>query len=507
MAALSLLEGSKMEKNLLDLLIVLPQAKVMGSLDKIITDVTSDSRAVQKGSLFICLKGAHVDGHKYIEQAYKAGAACVLVEDEIKERPKDLTIIKVSDTRDAMSFVAPWFFDYPGKKMRMIGVTGTNGKTTTTNIIRLILRKAGFKVGLIGTINIMIEDEAEVSHNTTPDIVDLERSLYKMQQAGCDYVVMEVSSHALALKRVTGCEYDVAVLTNITQDHLDFHETFENYRNAKALLFHKLHEGTKPNKCAIFNMDDASSKIILNGTKAPVMTYGKGENNDVYPLFWKVEAKRMQLNLHTPVGEMHLLLHITGEFNVYNVMSAVAAMIAEKIDPQIIMDTLNGFAGVPGRFQLVEAGQPYTVIVDYAHTPDGLDNVLKTARSITKGKLWAVFGCGGDRDKKKRPIMGRMALELADNIVVTSDNPRSEDPELIIADIEKGLAGAPENKKIYKITDRKEAIGFALAEAGDQDVILIAGKGHENYQILKNETIHFDDCEVVREFWENRVKK
>ena len=505
MAALSILEGKNMQKNLLDLLIVLPQAKVMGSLDKVITDVTSDSRTVREGSLFICLKGAHVDGHEYIEKAYKAGAACVLVEDEIKDRPDGLTVIKVNDTRDAMSYVAPWFFDYPGKKMRMIGVTGTNGKTTTTNIIRLILRKAGFKVGLIGTINIMIEDEIEVSHNTTPDVVDLERSLYKMQQAGCDYVVMEVSSHALALKRVAGCEYDVAVLTNITQDHLDFHDTFENYRKAKAMLFESLHEGNKPDKCAIFNMDDASSKIIMAATKSPIMTYGKADTNDVYPLFWKIEAKNMQLDLQTPIGKLNLLLHITGEFNVYNVMAAVSAMVAEKINPRVIEDTLNGFAGVPGRFQLVEAGQPYTVIVDYAHTPDGLENVLKTARCITKGKLWVVFGCGGDRDNKKRPIMGSLALALADNVVVTSDNPRSEDPELIIADIEKGLLGEHQDKEIYKVTDRREAIHLALAKAQPQDVILIAGKGHENYQILKNETIHFDDCEVVREFWENKV--
>ncbi len=495
-----------MQKKLLDLLIVLPQARVMGSLDKVVKDVTADSRQVQEGSLFICLKGAHVDGHKYIEQAYKAGAVCVIVEDEIKDRPAGLTVIRVNDTRDAMSYVAPWFFDYPGKKMRMIGVTGTNGKTTTTNIIRLILRKAGFKVGLIGTINIMIEDEIEVSHNTTPDVVDLERSLYKMQQAGCDYVVMEVSSHALALNRVAGCEYDVAVLTNITQDHLDFHQTFENYRSAKAILFESLHKGDKPNKCAIFNMDDASSKIIMASTKSPVLTYGKEKTNDVYPLSWKIEAKLMQLDLHTPAGELNLLLHITGEFNIYNVMAAVSAMIAEKIDLKVVSEILNGFAGVPGRFQLVEAGQPYTVIVDYAHTPDGLENVLKTARGITRGKLWAVFGCGGDRDNKKRPIMAKIALELADNIVITSDNPRSEDPELIIADIEKGLVGVTADKEIYKVTDRREAINLALTKADANDVILIAGKGHENYQILKNETIHFDDCEVVRDFWQNKVQ-
>jgi len=498
-------EGVKIvEKQLAKLIELMPGAKVKsGSTDQIITDLTIDSRQVRKGSLFICLKGVHVDGHKFIEQAYKAGAVAVLVEDSVKA-PEGLTVIKVNDTTEAMTAVAPWFYDYPGKQMRIIGVTGTNGKTTTTNIIRIILRKAGFKVGLIGTINIMIEEQVETSHNTTPDVVDLQKTLYRMLEAGCDYVVMEVSSHALALKRVAGIEFDVAALTNITQDHLDFHGTFEKYREAKALLFTNLHEGTKKGKTAVFNTDDYSAKTIMERTKTPIITYGRTAVNDVYPLTFEVAAKHMKLNLSTPVGEMDLLLHITGEFNVYNVMTAVSVMLAEKIDKKIITDVLNGFTGVPGRFQLVEAGQPYTVIVDYAHTPDGLDNVLKTARQITKGKLWAVFGCGGDRDNKKRPIMGRIALELADNLVVTSDNPRSENPELIILDIEKGLAGAPAEKKIHKITDRKEAIEFALSHAEPNDVILIAGKGHENYQILKDKTIHFDDCEVVSDYWHKR---
>lgn len=493
-----------MQKTLLEITKILPTAQVIGSSEKTITDVTADSREVTAGSLFICLKGAHVDGHKYLTQAAKSGAVVALVEDLPEVFPEGLTLLKVEDTRVAMELVAPFFYDYPGKTMRMIGVTGTNGKTTTTNIIRAILRKAGFKVGLIGTINIMIEDEAIVAHNTTPDVVDLQRALFKMKEAGCDYVVMEVSSHALALNRVAGCEYDTAVLTNITQDHLDFHKTLENYRDAKGLLFEHLHEGNKPNKTAIFNMDDASSAILIKRTQAPVLTFGEGQGNEIYPLSFNVHAKDMALHLHTPVGDMDLLLKITGEFNVYNVMSAVAATLAEKIDKGIIEEVLNGFDGVPGRFQLVEAGQPYTVIVDYAHTPDGLENVLETARSITKGKLWVVFGCGGDRDNKKRPIMGQVALDLADNIVVTSDNPRTEDPVAIIDEIATVLQVVPEGKKVELIIDRKEAICHALAEAANDDVILIAGKGHENYQILADKTIHFDDCEVVREFCEKR---
>jgi UDP-N-acetylmuramoyl-L-alanyl-D-glutamate--2,6-diaminopimelate ligase len=489
-----------MEKKIKDLMKMLPQVEFIGSGEGYVNDVTADSRVVGKGSLFICLKGARVDGHKYLAQAVRDGAVAALVEDLPETVPEGLTLLKVPDTRAAMEIIAPWFFDYPGRSMRMIGVTGTNGKTTTTNIIRLILRQAGYKVGLIGTINIMIEDETIVSHNTTPDVVDLQKFLYRMKMAGCQYVVMEVSSHALALNRVAGCEYDTAVLTNITEDHLDFHKTMENYRDAKGILFEHLHEGLKKNKTAIFNSDDPSSAILERRTKTKIMTYGKGHTNDIYPLDFKVEAKQMHLRLHTPVGEMNLLLKITGEFNVYNVMSAIGACLAEQIDKQTIISVLDGFAGVPGRFQLVEAGQPYTVIVDYAHTPDGLENVLKTARCITKGRLWVVFGCGGDRDNKKRPIMGEVCLRLADDLVVTSDNPRTEDPEKIIDQIMVALVKVPAGKSVTRISDRRQAIHYALGRAAAEDVVVLAGKGHENYQILKDKTIHFDDKEVAEEF-------
>lgn len=493
-----------MGKQLSALLTLLPKAEIFGATDKLITDVTADSREVIKGSMFICLKGATVDGHKFLAMAANKGAVAALVEEVPELIPEGMTIVKVADTRTAMEEVVPYFLDYPGKKLRMIGLTGTNGKTTTTNIIRLILRQAGYKVGLIGTINIMIEDEVSISHNTTPDVVDLQKTLAKMVEAGCDYCVMEVSSHALVLKRVAGIEFDCGILTNITQDHLDFHKTMENYRDAKSLLFEHLAEGSKSNKHAIFNMDDASSAIIKARTKVPVLTYGKKNTNDIYPLSFVVGAKHMQLHLMTPVGEMDLELKITGEFNVYNVMSAVAAMLAEGVSKEVICSVLDGFEGVPGRFQLVEAGQPYTVIIDYAHTPDGLENVLNTAREITKDKLWVVFGCGGDRDAKKRPIMGELALRLADNIVVTSDNPRSENPEVILDDICVALQKVPKGKTVVRIADRKEAIHYALAKATAEDVILIAGKGHENYQILKDKTIHFDDREVVLEYWSGK---
>ncbi len=494
-----------MGKSLASLAALLPQVRCFGPSQVEITDVTADSRAVVPGSLFICLRGATVDGHRFIRQALAKGAAALLVETVPEELAEGVAVLQVADTRAAMEAVAPYFYDYPGRRLRMIGVTGTNGKTTTTNIIRQILRRAGYRVGLIGTINIMIEDQASTSHNTTPDVVDLQKTLAAMVAAGCDYAVMEVSSHALALQRVAGIEYDCAVLTNITQDHLDFHKTMEAYRDAKSLLFEGLAAGSKANKHAVFNMDDPSSPLLRSRTAVSVLSYGLGPENHIHPLSYQVGAKQMELSLATPVGRLDLHLKITGLFNVYNVMAAVGAMLAEGIDREAISSVLNGFAGVPGRFQLVEAGQPYTVIVDYAHTPDGLENVLRTAREITKGLLWVVFGCGGDRDNKKRPIMGRLALELADRVVATSDNPRSEEPEKILDQICTAFTSLPPGKKVWRLADRREAICFALAQAAPEDVILIAGKGHENYQILKDRTIHFDDREVVEAYWKGRA--
>ena len=462
-----------MQKQLQQIIGLLPEVNVIGTTDKIITDVTADSRVVQPGSLFIALKGVHADGHKFLGKAAEAGATAALVEDVPSEIPEGLTLLQVKDVRGAMETVAPYFFDYPGKTMRMIGVTGTNGKTTSTNIIRQVLTSAGFKCGMIGTINVMIGEESIVSHNTTPDVVDLQKFLYRMKEGGCQYVVMEVSSHALALKRVAGIEFDTAVLTNITEDHLDFHKTMEAYRDAKSLLFEHLTDGNKPNKTAVFNADEPASEIIEARTRAPYLTYGMGKENHIYPLAYEVGAKGMHLCLHTPAGDMDLRLNITGKFNVYNVMCAVGALLAEKIDKGEI-------------------------------EKDGLENVLHTARLITKGRLWVVFGCGGDRDNKKRPIMGKIALDLADDVVVTSDNPRSEDPEKIIDQIEVALQPVPEGKTVTRLADRKEAIEYALAHAKEQDVILIAGKGHENYQILKDKTIHFDDKEVVEEYWKGK---
>ncbi|MDF2570592.1 MAG: murE, partial [Sporomusa sp.] len=412
-----------MSKNLGQLAALLPDAAIDGRLDREITAVAHDSRKVVPGTLFVCLTGVHVDGHDFIADAINHGAVAVLVE---KDMPKtacgDITILKVDNTRTAMQAVVPYFFDYPSSKLRMIGVTGTNGKTTTTYLIRAILRQAGYKVGLIGTIQTLIDDKVLPVKNTTPDVIELQSTLAEMVNSGVEYTVMEVSSHALALDRVAGCEFDVGVFTNMTQDHLDFHHTFENYIDAKAELFRRLNQPSsrKPDKAAVINFDDNAGQIMANNSACPVISYGINRTAVLTAGSIEVEAVGSSFSINGEFGVMSLKLGITGMFNVYNVLAAVGVALVEKVDPEIVKQALESFTSVPGRFELVHAGQPFTVIVDFAHTPDGLENVLKTAKQFAKGKIIVVFGCGGDRDRTKRPIMGKLAIEYGDIVLATS---------------------------------------------------------------------------------------
>lgn len=476
-------------------------ATIIGDKETIITGIEHDSRKAETGTLFVCIKGVHVDGHKFISQAVNAGAKAILTTRETVEVPAGVTILRVPDLNKALDTIVPYFHDYPARSMRIIGITGTNGKTTTSYITRAILRAAGYRVGLIGTIQIMIEDEVYPIHNTTPDVVELQHTLAIMRDKGMDYVVMEVSSHALDQDRVAGIEFDTAVFTNLTQDHLDYHKTLENYMLAKAKLFDKVSEaGVKNGKTAVVNIDDAAGKVMLEHAKCRHITYAIDKKADLRATAINVLASGANFTLNNEAfGKMPLKLHITGIFNVYNVMSAVGAALAENIESAVIAKVLQEFTSVPGRFELVKAGQDFSIIVDYAHTPDGVENVLKTARKIAKKKIIAVFGCGGDRDRTKRPIMGRLAAELADVVIATSDNPRSEDPEFILNEVETGVKEKIGNKQHEKIVDRRQAIFRAVALAQTDDIVVILGKGHENYQILKDKTIHFDDKEVARE--------
>lgn len=487
-------------KTLKDIISTLDVQQVQGNQNVSIQDITADSRAVKPNSLFIALDGATVDGHNYIDKAVDAGAVAVIVSKPVTV-PADVCVITVDDTRQAMMVCVPYFFDYPANRMRMVGVTGTNGKTTTTHMIRHILKAQGFKVGVIGTVHIMIGDTSYPIHNTTPDVVDLQHILHQMVQENVEYCVMEVSSHALALGRVSGVEFDTAVFTNLTQDHLDFHKTFENYLAAKCKLFEQVSapNQVKDNKGAVINIDDSYGYRVMEKTTAPTITYstlGKGTLNasDVH-----MSTKNSQYTVNYKGESYPISMNTTGLFNVYNTLAAIGACLQEGISMEAIDTALKTFSSVPGRFELIEEGQDFAVVVDYAHTPDGLQNILETAKAIKENRIIIVFGCGGDRDATKRPIMGRIAAEYGDKIYVTSDNPRTEDPVQIVKDVEVGVKEALREGTSYEvIVDRREAINHAIHDAKAGDIVIIAGKGHENYQILKNETIHFDDREEAR---------
>lgn len=471
-----------------------------GSADTVVTGISSDSRDIEAGYLFVCISGAHVDGAAFAAQAVEKGAVAVLTTKHL-DLPSSAVQIQVPDIHHALEDMVPFFYDYPGKKMRMIGVTGTNGKTTTTHIIAHILRSAGHHVGVIGTIHALIDDEELPIHNTTPDVVELQRFLALMYEKGMTHVVMEVSSHALALERVAGIEYDTAVFTNLTQDHLDFHKTMENYVAAKAKLFQSLTaaDHVKEHKTAIVNVDDPWSKQILDACHCQVLTYGVEKDADLKGSNLNVELKRSSFDVVGPFVNVHLNMNITGLFNVYNTLAAIGAAHAEGIDEATIDKAIQTFHSVAGRFELVEAGQPFAIVVDYSHTPDSLEKALETARAMNPNHVIAVFGCGGDRDRTKRPIMGRIGAELADIPIVTSDNPRSENPDAIVAEVEEGVKQRLKAGQHHEvIVNRREAIYRAVELAQENDIIVIAGKGHETYQILNDGTIHFDDREEAR---------
>lgn len=473
---------------------------VEGNVETPITGIAADSREIEPGNLFVCISGVHVDGASFAVQAVEKGAVAVLTTKHL-ELPKGTVQIRVPDIHHALEDMVPYFYDYPGRKMRMIGVTGTNGKTTTTHIIAHILRAAGHHVGVLGTIHALIDDEELPIHNTTPDVVELQRFLALMYEKGMTHVVMEVSSHALALHRVAGIEFDTAVFTNLTQDHLDFHKTMEDYVAAKAKLFKGLsfREHVKDNKTAIVNIDDPWSKDILKACQCKVLTYGVEKEADLRGSNLNVELKKSSFDVTGPFGSVHLNMNITGLFNVYNTLAAIGAAHAEGVDTEIIDSAIQTFHSVAGRFELVEAGQDFAIVVDYSHTPDSLEKALTTARAMHPNRILAVFGCGGDRDRTKRPIMGKIAAEHADIPIVTSDNPRSEDPDAIVAEVEAGVKqGLKPGQHHEVIVDRRSAIQRAVELAQTGDIIVIAGKGHETYQILKDGTIHFDDREEAR---------
>ncbi|HEU4753860.1 MAG TPA: UDP-N-acetylmuramoyl-L-alanyl-D-glutamate--2,6-diaminopimelate ligase [Armatimonadota bacterium] len=485
---------------LADLQAVVPGARLIpaaeGQPEREITGLAYDSRAVKPGDLFFCVRGLKSDGHRFLPDAIARGAAAAVVERD--DLPLPIPALHVPNGRAAMPELAAAFHGYPSRRLSLVGVTGTNGKTTTTYLVAAIARAAGRDTGVIGTIGARINEEALPGERTTPESPDLQALLARMAEGVERRVVaMEVSSHALDLGRTLGCEFDTGVFTNLTQDHLDYHATMEEYFQAKAKLFTEYPRASEKPFTGVINTDDPYGRRLVEMCAGRALSYGIEQEAELRVRDVQASPKGLAFTLRAPEGEFPVELRLGGLFNVYNSLAAMGAARALGFPWETILPALAASPGVPGRFESVDAGQDFSVIVDYAHSPDGVENVLRAARALRPRRLITVFGCGGDRDRTKRPIMGRLAAELSDRVVVTSDNPRTEEPDAIIREILTGIPPASA-ARVETEPDRAAAIRHAVALAQTGDLVVIAGKGHEDYQIFADRTIHFDDREEAR---------
>jgi UDP-N-acetylmuramoyl-L-alanyl-D-glutamate--2,6-diaminopimelate ligase len=476
----------------------LPDKRVVGVLPAQIRGIADDSRLVHAGDCFVAVPGFRADARRFVAQAVDRGAGLIVTEGETPPTP-DVTTVLVPSARVALGRLADAYYGHPSRDLTLVGITGTNGKTTTSYLVEALLQAQGYRTGVIGTIQYVLGDERRPAGQTTPEALALQSMLARMRDQGIRGVAMEVSSHALALARVDELTFDVAMFTNLTQDHLDFHGTFEAYRAAKRHLFELLASSPKPHRTAVVNADDPSGPAMTRDLPLTVLTFGLGERADVRALHHDSTLAGIRLTARTPRGRLELTSPLIGEHNMMNLLGAVAAGIALGVDDGAVVRALGAVGTVPGRFEQVRAGQPFLVVVDYAHTPDALERVLATARKLTSGRLGVVFGCGGDRDRGKRPIMGEIAARLADRVWVTSDNPRSEPPTAILDDILAGVrrVGSGEARSVAD-ADRRAAIAGALGWAQADDTVVIAGKGHETYQIIGADVLPFDDRDVAR---------
>ena len=466
------------------------------SPDMEISDLCYDSRRVKPGSVFAAIPGFETDGHRFIPAAAENGAAVILCE---RKPETDVPFVRVRDSRTALALASANLFGHPGDHMHLIGVTGTNGKTTSTMLIKHMLERClGAKVGLIGTNQNMIGDKALPAERTTPESYELQKLLREMADAGCTHVVMEVSSHSLVLARVAGLRFSVGLFTNLTQDHLDFHKTMDEYARAKALLFAQSEKGGA-------NVDDPYAPVMLESAACPMLTWSIRKNDaDLVAKDIRLASDGVRFCAVSAEGLARVKLAIPGSFSVYNALTVIACGLQLGIPLETCCESLSDAQGVKGRMEVVPTDGDYTILIDYAHTPDALENVLRALRETTTGRLVALFGCGGDRDRTKRPIMGKIATETADFTIITSDNPRTEDPKDIIADILEGVS-CP--KSLYKvIIDRREAIAWAIDNHRSGDVIVLAGKGHETYQIVGKTKHHMDEREIVAEHLASRAQ-
>lgn len=470
---------------------------ITGSTEKEITGVNIDSRRIETGHLFVAMKGTQTDGHAYIGKAITQGAAAILCEDMPESTVDGVTYIQVESTEDVVGEVATTFYGDPSRHLKLVGVTGTNGKTTIATLLYNMFRKLGYKCGLLSTVCNYIEDEQIPADHTTPDPIALNQLLSRMVQAGCQYAFMECSSHAIAQKRIGGLKFAGGIFTNLTRDHLDYHKTFENYRDAKKAFFDGLPKGA----FAITNADDKNGMVMVQNTKATVKTYSTRSMADFRAKILECHFGGMYLEIDgREVG-----VQFIGKFNVSNLLAVYGAaiMLGEEADNVLLV--MSMLKSVSGRLDPVHSPEGYTAIVDYAHTPDALENVLKAIHEVLngKGQVITVCGAGGNRDKGKRPLMAQEAVKQSDKVIITSDNPRFEEPQAIIDDMLAGLT-TQQMKKVISIVDRKEAIRTACMMAQKGDVILVAGKGHENYQEVCGVKHHFDDKEVLKEVFESQ---
>jgi UDP-N-acetylmuramoyl-L-alanyl-D-glutamate--2,6-diaminopimelate ligase len=492
------------------LLEALEDKTVLGTPPATVSGVSYDSRRVQRGDCFVAVAGFKQDGRRFIPDALARGAGLVVLDGDDPLAGAATPRVLVPSAREALARLAGAYWGHPSRALTLVGITGTNGKTTTSFLVEALLRAAGHRTGLIGTIQYRVGDEAVDASQTTPEALELQGLLARMRDGGITAAAMEVSSHALALARVAGTEFDVAVFTNLTQDHLDFHGTLEEYRKAKRRLFETLAAGTKRRPAAVVNADDPAGPSMVAGLAPPVRTvrYAIRAAAEIRARRFTSGGDGIRMDVDTPAGPLEIASPLVGEHNVMNLLGAVGVGVALEIPLATVASALGAVAAVPGRFERVEAGQPFLVVVDYAHTPDALERVLATARKLVPsgGRLGAVFGCGGDRDRGKRPIMGEIAARLADRVWVTSDNPRTERPEAILDEVLVGVARVPgATDRSVADPDRRAAIRDALGWARAGDVVVIAGKGHETYQVIGTQALPFDDRGVAREFLAERT--
>lgn len=479
-------------KLLSDILYKVRLEEVLGSTHMAISSVAFDSRKVKKGSLFVATRGTASDGHHYIELAIEAGAIAVVCEEFPPNKKENVTYVKVADSSYSLGIIACNFYDNPSEKLKLVGVTGTNGKTTTVTLLFNLFKTLGYSVGLLSTVQNKINGTVIPATHTTPDSLALNELLAMMVEQECEYVFMEVSSHAVVQHRITGLNFAGAVFTNITHDHLDYHKTFEEYIKAKKGFFDQLPSGA----FALVNKDDRNGLVMLQNSKAQKYTYGLKNLADYKCRIIENHLAGLYLN----IDGQDIWVKLIGTFNAYNVLAVYATAVLLKQDKTNVLTALSNLNSVEGRFQYIKSANGIIGIVDYAHTPDALKNVLETIKDIRSGNenVITVVGCGGDRDSAKRPVMAAIATEYSDKVILTSDNPRSEDPELILDQMQKGVSPV-HTKKTLRITDRKEAIRTACSLSNKGDIILIAGKGHEKYQEINGVKHHFDDMEVLKE--------